>query len=112
MRLLAVILVIFLLVGCSAMVMGGGTSSSPALGSDNRSAAQIDVDHAIRKAVNSAIFLDGGIPSGSVDVSAGSGTVTLKGTVSEFDIRDRAVSIARNVDGVVRVDNQIRVVSQ
>ena len=111
MRPLAVILVIFLLVGCSAMMMGGGTTSSPALGSDNRSATQIDADHAIEKAVNSAIFFDGRIPSGSVDVSARNGTVTLKGTVSQFDIRDRAVSNARNIDGVVRVDNQIRVIS-
>jgi osmotically-inducible protein OsmY len=59
-----------------------------------------------------AALLTGSKTAGSgVNVDTDGGVVTLFGTVSSEDVKRKAESEARNVDGVTRVKNQLQVVS-
>jgi BON domain len=98
-----------LLTGCSAMLVGGGGTSSPPIGSDSRSPAQLAADEALAGTVAGAISADPTLKPADVAVSARSGEVTISGTVSSFEARDQAVHVAAAVSGVSRVHNQIRV---
>lgn len=98
-----------LLAGCTGMVLGGGTSTSPGLGSESRTTGEIAEDQRIERAVLSAYRSDTIMSAASIGVSCRLRIVTLTGTVASFDIRDRAVDIARNTAGVRSVSNQIQV---
>lgn len=50
------------------------------------------------------------LPSGAIDVTANDGKVSLWGAVGSDAQRRHAVQIARKVDGVKSVDNQLKVV--
>ena len=95
--------------GCSAMLLGNGETGSVAPEVDERSAAKSATDQAIVRAVSSTLSRDGAVGRFGIAVSANNGTITLSGTVGSFDARDHAVEIARKVEGVVAVNNQIRV---
>jgi hypothetical protein len=46
--------------------------------------------------------------AGTIDVAAYDGVVTLNGTVPNVEAKDRAADIADDVDGVDRVENNLR----
>jgi outer membrane biosynthesis protein TonB len=50
------------------------------------------------------------LPSGAIDVTAAEGKITLWGAVATDAQRSRAAQIARKVEGVSAVDNQLKVV--
>lgn len=109
MRLIAIILCLAALASCSAMLIGGGTSSSPAIGSDSRTSAEIASDDAIARAVGDAIAGDPALRASNLSVKAKAAVITLSGTVASFEMRDRALEIAGNTRGVSRVSNNIQV---
>ena len=98
-----------LLGACSSLLLGGSASGGPALGADSRTAAQVTEDNAITATIRSRYSADTALGAANLGVSTYQRTVTLSGTVKAFDVRDRAVQIARNTDKVRSVDNQIRV---
>jgi len=106
-----VILVILLLTGaCTSMLMGSsGKSTGSAIGQEQRSEAQISADDAISTAIRSKFAADNELSLLQLKVESRRGTVTLRGIAQSFAQRDRAVRIATDIDGVMRVDNQIRV---
>jgi outer membrane biosynthesis protein TonB len=53
---------------------------------------------------------DAKLPSGAIDVTASDGKVSLWGTVASAGQRSRAAQIAKKVDGVTGVDNQLKIV--
>jgi osmotically-inducible protein OsmY len=60
--------------------------------------------------IQAQYFLDPEIKPWNIDVTTNSaGVVTLRGVVEEAADRDEAVRIARETEGVSRVDNQLRV---
>ncbi|MBT8077637.1 MAG: BON domain-containing protein [Gammaproteobacteria bacterium] len=96
--------------GCSAILLGDGQSSSERPRAvDERKAAAVTTDRAVSRAVSSALAADDDVGSFSIAVSSSSGKVRLSGTVDSFEARDKAVALARGVDGVTGIDNQIRV---
>jgi len=96
--------------GCSAMLLGDGqTGKAPADDVNERAAAQNATDQAITRAVRSALAADKHAGQYGLGVSTYGGKVKLSGTVGSFEARDQAVAIARGVDGVTSVSNQIRV---
>lgn len=108
--LVAALLAFVMLAGCSAMMVGGGSSSASApLGTDHRSSSQIAADSAVERAVSAAIAGDKVVAADQIEVSARDGRVSLTGSVNGFDARDRAVAIARTANGVTSVDNQLKV---
>src|SRR5271155_5094843 len=68
-------------------------------------------DWSITAKVKSEILADTSISASArfVSVSTTNGVVTLTGTVPTRDDRDRIVKITKNVQGVMRVDNQITI---
>ena len=66
-------------------------------------------DASITAAVKTKFLADTTISGLKIDVDTTDGVVTLKGTVASKAEADRAVSVARNSDGVKRVINNLRV---
>jgi hyperosmotically inducible protein len=89
------------------MLMGGSATSTTGLGTDKRTSQQLTEDNTITATIRSRYALDSSIKSANISVDTYTGIVTLKGAVNGFDVRDRAVSIARNTDKVRSVNNQI-----
>lgn len=66
-------------------------------------------DAAITVAVNAALAKDGELSALKIDVDTKAGHVRLSGKAPSASARDRATTLARGVEGVVGVDNQLRV---
>jgi hypothetical protein len=69
-------------------------------------------DAVITTAVNTELAKDSALSSLKIDVDTSGGRVMLKGTAPSQAARDRATQIASSVNGVVSVDNQLRVETQ
>jgi osmotically-inducible protein OsmY len=66
-------------------------------------------DTGITTAVQSRYYSDASVRGRDIDVITSNGVVTLRGTVPDDASRQQAENIARQVEGVNRVDNQLRV---
>ncbi len=93
---------------CSSLMMtgGGGTYSDP--GSE-RSATEVARDTAITAEIKARHLDDPVVSVFDVGVRTVGGRVTLTGAVGSYEARNQAYRLARQVDGVTAVINQIRV---
>lgn len=66
-------------------------------------------DGAITTAVQARFYSDEQVRGRNISVVTQDKVVTLRGTVDSEAARDRAVSIARNVEGVTNVNNELQV---
>jgi osmotically-inducible protein OsmY len=83
------------------VVAGCKTTTSPG--------RQID-DAAIKTSVKAKLAADVKLSTlTTIEVNSTNGIVTLAGQVNDPDDRMRAESVARSVDGVVRVNNELQV---
>jgi hyperosmotically inducible protein len=64
-------------------------------------------DGALTAKVKTALLADEGVPGSSIDVDSSAGVVTLSGRLASQSQIDRAVAIARAIDGVSRVENRL-----
>lgn len=94
-----------LLSGCTAMLLGSG-SSAP---SGERSAARYAADADTTAAVRQRLGADAVLARHGIGVSTYKGRVTLTGTVESYTVRNRAGELASGVAGVTSVDNRIEV---
>jgi len=84
-----------------AFVAGCKTTSSPG--------RQVD-DAAIKTAVKAKLAADVKLSTlTNIDVNSTNGVVTLSGQVRDESDRVAAVAVARSVDGVVRVNNELQI---
>ena len=84
-----------------AFVASCKTTSSPG--------RQVD-DAAIKTAVKAKLAADVKLSTlTNIDVNSTNGVVTLSGQVRDESDRMQAVAVARSVDGVVRVNNELQV---
>ena len=84
-----------------AFVAGCKTTSSPG--------RQVD-DVAIKTAVKAKLAADVKLSTlTNIEVNSTNGIVTLSGQVRDESDRVQAVAVARSVDGVVRVNNELQV---
>lgn len=81
-----------------------------AVGKAATDTGQALTDTAITSKVKAAIFAEPGLKSLQINVETNDGMVTLTGTVNSQGNSDKAVTIARNVDGVKGVSNRLTVV--
>ena len=107
MRLLLLPLVV-LLSGCTAMLLGGGNGGSESSRSE-RTAAVVATDSETTAAVREALAADTLLGRYRLGVATEAGRVTLQGSVDTYAARSRAGTLARQVAGVVSVNNRIRV---
>ncbi len=110
MRTLILITASLLLSGCAAAVVGGAAVGGYQLGKDERTAGQITRDSATTTKIKSKMIADKAVNAFSINVDTYASRVTLRGTVGSYAARKRAGEIAAGVEGVLSVDNQIKVV--
>jgi osmotically-inducible protein OsmY len=95
------------LAACSSnQSSGGGTTSS-----GTSSVSQATKDATLTAKVKSALAADVGLSTVSINVDSSGNTVTLKGNVDSADKKKRAEEVARKVDGVATVRNELTVKS-
>ena len=66
-------------------------------------------DAAITTAVNGALVAEPSLSALRIDVDTTDGRVVLRGTAPDAAARDRATQVARGIEGVRAVDNQLQV---
>ena len=66
-------------------------------------------DPGVTTAVKSKLAADDTVKAYQIDVDTQEGVVTLTGTVPTAAARDRAVQLARETDGVTRVEDRLTV---
>ena len=107
MRVILVILVSAALTGCTAMMVGGGASTGYQVGKDERATTVASTDAAITTEIKSKYVADSVVSAFNINVTTYNGTVTLSGAVDRIMARNRAVSLARQTNGVRAVNNRI-----
>ena len=107
MRWILILLVSLAFTGCTAMMVGGGTTAGYPAGADQRTTGDVAADTAITSKIKSKYAADSVVSIFDIGVRTYEGTVTLSGTVGSIRARDRAVWMARETDGVRAVNNQI-----
>jgi osmotically-inducible protein OsmY len=99
-----VILSLAVAIGCNRTTTEKTTPpSTPTAGIDRHSDAQLAT------AVQARFYQDDAIRGGAIDVSAQNGTVTLRGTVPSQETKQQALTLARSVQGVTSVDDELTV---
>jgi len=98
---LLLILVLLNITACASLNL-----MKPASSSGNATASS--EDSAITNRVNSAFVHDRTIPAFDIRVTTRNAIVTLKGTVANASIKNRAASIAAGVKGVSSVRNRLQ----
>ena len=83
-------------------------STNPVSEAAGKVAEKVD-DVAITSAVKAKLIGDSEVAARKIDVDTKDGVVTLKGTVSSEQEKDKALQIARNTKGVQRVEDQLMV---
>ena len=100
----------FALAACSSDgSKSSGSSSGGTSGSVTSDIKQDAKDATLTTKVKSALAADVGLSTLKIDVDSAGTTVTLKGTVDSADKKQRAEDVARKVDGVATVRNQLQV---
>lgn len=64
-------------------------------------------DMAITTQVNAQLARDASLSALSINVDTSAGQVVLRGTAPDAASRDRAATMAKGIEGVVQVDNQL-----
>ena len=82
------------------------TGSAPTDGVD-RSAGQTVDDATVTAKVKAALLAESGVDGTKINVDTFQGRVTLKGEVPSKNMADRAVQVARGIEGVKDVDNRL-----
>ena len=95
------------LTGCVAAVIGSAPHSGTA--TDTRARASGSADAKLADAVRARFDAIAALRTAAIDISAYSGTVTLRGTAATSATRGEAERVTRGVTGVAVVDNQLKV---
>ncbi|MGI9236167.1 MAG: BON domain-containing protein [Woeseiaceae bacterium] len=109
MRTLVVVLTTWILSGCTAMMVGGGTGGGYEGAKDERSATVVASDSAITTKIKGKYAADSVVSVFSIGVRTWEGIVTLSGTVGSYNARDQAEAIAKSTGGVKAVNNLIAI---
>jgi hyperosmotically inducible protein len=109
MRFLLATLLLAVLSGCAAMLLGGGNGNDGAPARADRTQAQIEIDGRITAAVRNQLVDDSVLSKYALSVQTFDSRVTLRGAVNNASERDRAARLAGSVQGVAGIDNRIRI---
>jgi hyperosmotically inducible protein len=93
--------------GCSSMLLGNGQSAGRPIGADTRTESALASDRRISALILNRYSADDELSGQGLRVSTRRGVVTLSGALDSYPLRDRAVRLARDVQGVERINNQI-----
>jgi hyperosmotically inducible protein len=79
--------------------------------SADRSSGQTVDDATVTAKVKAALLAESGVDGTKINVDTFNGRVTLKGEVPSKSMADRAVQVARGIEGVKDVDNRLNAAS-
>lgn len=88
----------------------GRTGAMPPGGSEAPPAG--DVDDRLGQAVGEALTREPGLSDQSIEIEVRSGLVTLRGSVADAALREKALQAAGAVDGVLGVEDRIVVLQK
>jgi osmotically-inducible protein OsmY len=91
--------------GCTAMLIGDGTSNTQTGGTTQTP------DSTIASAVRSRLAAEPTVEASGIQVRSDRGRVTLSGEVASYVEKDRAGRLAGSVSNVASVDNRLVVIS-
>ena len=90
-------------------VKEGMASARDVVGKAVEATANTVKDAAITAAINAELARDEALSAIKVNVDTNAGKVLLRGTAPTAVAREKATALARHVDGVVSVDNQLQI---
>ncbi len=96
-----------ILSGCGAAVIGGAAFGGYKIAEDERSVGTILDDSVILTSVKSKLISDEFVKARHINVDVSNGVVSLTGTVESSSQKRMASDIARSVEGVGKVENQL-----
>jgi len=95
--------------GCAPAVIGGAAYGGYKGATDKRTIGSMVDDSAISISVKSKMIADEFVKARHIDVDVLNGVVFLVGVVESSSQRRMAADIARSVEGVIRIENQLLV---
>lgn len=107
MRVLTVAMLVFLLSGCTALLVGGAAVGGYQVGKDERPAGVVASDSAITTKIKGKYVADSVVSVFNIGVRTYEGVVTLSGTVGSHAARQQAETLARDTSGVSAVNNLV-----
>jgi len=105
--LFSILIIMFILSGCGAAVVGGAGYTGYKGATDERSIGTIVDDSVISTTVKTKMIGDEFVKARNIDVDVLNGVVFLIGVVESASQKRMAADIARAVDGVKGVENQL-----
>ncbi len=109
-RLACTGMAMMMLSGCAAMVIGGGGGGQGDYGGSAPAPGDLANDANLTNAVKAELIRAESVKAWAITVDVRNGTATLDGTVSSAGQRGEAERIARTVEGVRAVTNNLRIV--
>jgi hyperosmotically inducible protein len=103
------LLLAFLTYGCAPVIVGGAATGAYKAGTDERTVGRMIDDSSITAKVNLALMDDPLASSFRIDVDTVDGNVILTGVVGSKVEVERAVELARSVEGVRKVTDNLQV---
>lgn len=103
------ILGISLVYGCAPLVVGGGAAGGYKVATDERSAGTMIDDSTITATVNTRMIKSEEVKAIHIDIDTMDGEVILSGFVDSAEEKQKAAEIARSVEGVLGVKNDLQV---
>lgn len=99
-----------LLGGCAAAVVGGGIVAAASYAHDRRTSGAIVEDQSIKAKINHVLSEDKELADNAhINVSSYNAIVLLSGETPSEEMRARAGELARSMDKVRRVNNEITI---
>lgn len=102
----------FALTGCSPVVVGGAAVGGVKAATDERTIGRLTDDAVLTARVKTVLIKDEEVMARKIDVDTLNGVVTLSGLVESEAVSRRAEALAAQVEGVVRVRNNLQVGSR
>jgi hyperosmotically inducible protein len=101
------LIILFIISGCGAAVVGGAAYGGYKGATDKRSIGTMVDDSVISTTVKTKMIADEFVKARHIDVDVLNGVVYLIGVVESSSQKRMAADIARGVEGVRRVENQL-----
>lgn len=103
------LMLLFTMSGCTAALVGGGAAGGYAVGTDERPVDRMMDDTTITSHIKNEMIKDETVKARQIDVDTVGGHVTLTGVVETTAESRRAMKIARGVNGVKSVRNNMQI---
>lgn len=105
MRTILFLTTMLLVSGCASMLLGNTSGGESA--QTTRTGSLSAADSALSSEIRRKLGEYEGLSQHAFGIRTRAGRVTLTGTVGSYQLRDQAISIVRDTDGVRAVDSRI-----